>query len=189
MNYFDYNQQEKSFIMLKIQLTPSELDELKTKLKAAKRGKTLEYLDLKIIDFSNSGKTVKEISRLLGLHPNTVRKIIHQFTAEGFKGLIRKSRGKPSIKLKVYDKDYWEDILSQPPRLFEKLDTNVQNWNYSLIQTYIHVYLGLQVSIGTIWQHLRRVGFTSGRAKLSVTSPDPEYQVKRKRIDTLQKKF
>lgn len=174
--------------MLKIQLTPSELDELKTKLKAAKKGKALEYLDVKIIDFSNSGKTVKDISRLLDLHPNTVRKIIHQFKAKGFNGLVRKSRGNPAIKLKAYDKDYWEDLLSQPPRLFEKLDTNVQNWNYKLIQSYIHVYLGLQVSIGAIWTHLRRIGFTSGRAKLSVTSPDPEYQVKRKRIETLQKK-
>jgi transposase len=174
--------------MLKIQLTSPERDELKIKLKTAKKGKPLEYLDVKIIDLSNSGKTVKDISSLLDLHPNTVRKILHQFNAEGWKGLIRKSRGNPEIKLKAYDKDYWDDILSQPPRLFAKLETKVQNWNYELMQTYIHVYLGLHVSISAIWTHLRRIGLTSGRTKLSVTSPDPEYQVKRQRIETLQKK-
>jgi transposase len=174
--------------MLKIQLTAPELEELQRRLKKAKKGKTLEYLDLKIIDFSNSGKKVKEISSLLALHPNTVRQILHTFTAEGFAGLRRKSRGKPSIKLKAYDKAYWEDILSQPPRLFDKLETDVQNWNYPLLQEYIRVYLGIKASIGAIWAHLRRVGFTSGRAKLSLTSPDPDYQVKRKRGESLEKK-
>ncbi|MBI1877245.1 MAG: hypothetical protein HYR94_03265 [Chloroflexi bacterium] len=44
------------------------------------------------------------------------------------------------------------------------------------------------MTISTIWNHLRRVGFTSGRAKLSITSPDPDYQVKRQRLETLKKK-
>lgn len=174
--------------MLKIKLTSVELAELQRRLKKAKKGKALEYLDLKIIDFSNSGKTVKEIVSLLGLHPNTVRNIINKFNSEGFPGLIRKSRGNPSIKLKAYDKEYWEDTLSQPPRLFDKLETEAVNWNYELLQKYIRVYLGLKVCISAIWKHLRRIGYTSGRAKLSITSPDPEYQVKRKRVEDLEKK-
>ena len=174
--------------MLHVTLTPSKRDELKKKLKAAKRGKALEFLDLKIIDLSDLGKTVNEISELLDLHPNTVRKIITKFNANSFEGLTRKSRGNPLIKLRAYDKDYWEDTLSQPPLLFEKLETNAQNWTYELIQKHIFVNLGIKICIGGIWTHLRRIDYTSGRAKLSITSPDPEYQVKRTRIETLQKK-
>ena len=174
--------------MLKIRLNDKEQKELQERLKRAKSQSTLIYLDLKIIEFSHQGKRVPQISELLGLHPNTVRKIIKKFLTNGFKGLQRKPRGKPEEKLKAYDKDYWEDILSQPPSSFEQLESPDQNWSYELLQQYIENYLQIKVSISTIWNHLRRVGYTSGRAKLSITSPDPDYQVKRQRVDELKKK-
>ena len=57
-----------------------------------------------------------------------------------------------------------------------------------MLQRYLEGEHQLKVAQTTIWLHLRRVKFTSGRAKLSVTSPDPDYQVKRQRIETLEKK-
>lgn len=174
--------------MLRINLNESELKELQERLKRAKSQSTLIYLDLKIIELSHQGQSVPQIGQLLGLHPNTVRSLIKKFQAHGFEGLKRKPRGKPEEKLKAYDKAYWEDVLSQPPSSFEQLQTPDQNWTYELIQQYIETYLQLKVTISTIWNHLRRVGFTSGRAKLSITSPDPDYQVKRHRVEALQKK-
>jgi len=174
--------------MLRISLTEKKRQELQKRLKQAKSQQTLIYLDLKIIEYSDQGKNVPQIGKLLGLHPQTVRAIIKKFQANGFQGLQRKPRGKPEEKLKAYDKVYWEDILSQPPSSFEKLDTPDQNWSYELIQSYIGSYLQIKVTISTIWNHLRRVGYTSGRAKLSITSPDPDYQVKRQRVDDLKKK-
>lgn len=174
--------------MLRVKLNETELKELAERLKRAKSQNTLIYLDLKIIEFSHQGKSVSQISALLGLHANTVRSVIKKFQAHGFEGLQRKPRGKPEEKLKAYDKAYWEDILSQPPSSFEKLETPDQNWTYALVQQYLEIYLQLKVTISTIWNHLRRVGFTSGRAKLSITSPDPDYQVKRQRVEDLKKK-
>jgi transposase len=124
----------------------------------------------------------------MGLHANTVRRVIKQFQVDRFAGLNRKPRGQPEQKLKAYDQDYWEDILSQPPSFFEKLATAEQNWTYELIQRYIDHYHQIKVTISTIWNHLRRVGFTSGRAKLSITSPDRDYQVKRQCVEALGKK-
>lgn len=174
--------------MLRIQLHESELQELEERLKQAKSQSALIYMDLKIIEFSHQGKSVSEIGELLGLHANTVRTIIKKFKAAGFAGLHRKPRGQPEEKLKAYDKAYWEDILSQPPRSFEKLATPDQNWTYEWVQQYLEQYLEIKVTISTIWNHLRKVGFTSGRAKLSITSPDPDYQVKRQRVEALEKK-
>lgn len=174
--------------MLRIKLNESELKELEERLKRAKSQSTLVYLDLKIIEFSHQGKTVSQISELLGLHANTVRSVLKKFQAHRFEGLKRKPRGKPEQKLKAYDKDYWTDVLSQPPSSFEQLQTPDQNWTYELIQRYSEQYLQIKVTISTIWNHLRRVGFTSGRAKLSITSPDPDYQVKRQRVEDLKKK-
>lgn len=174
--------------MLRVNLNENELQELQERLKRAKSQSTLVYLDLKIIEFSHQGKNTSQISELLGLHPNTVRSLIKKFQAHGFEGLKRKPRGKPEEKLKAYDKAYWEDVLAQPPSSFEPLETPDQNWTYELIQQYIETYLQLKVTISTIWNHLRRVGFTSGRAKLSITSPDPDYQVKRHRLEALKKR-
>ena len=174
--------------MLRIKLNENELKELEERLKRAKSQSTLVYLDLKIIEISHQGKSVSQISALLGLHANTVRHLLKKFQAHGFEGLKRKPRGQPEEKLKAYDKAYWEDVLSQPPSSFKQLETPDQNWTYELIQQYIEQYLQIRVTISTIWNHLRRVGFTSGRAKLSITSPDPDYQVKRQRLETLKKK-
>ena len=174
--------------MLRIKLNESELKELEERLKRAKSQSTLIYLDLKIIEFSHQGKRVSQISELLGLHANTVRSLLKKFQAHRFEGLTRKPRGKPEEKLKAYDKSYWEDVLSQPPSSFEQLATPDQNWTYELVQQYLEQYLEIKVTISTIWNHLRKVGFTSGRAKLSITSPDPDYQVKRQRVEALEKK-
>jgi transposase len=174
--------------MLRIKLNENELKELEERLKRAKSQSTLVYLDLKIIDLAQQGQSVPQIGQVLGLHPNTVRSLLKKFQAHGFEGLKRKPRGQPEEKLKAYDKAYWEDVLSQPPSSFKKLQTPDQNWTYELIQQYIETYLQIKVTISTIWNHLRRVGFTSGRAKLSITSPDPDYQVKRQRLEALKKK-
>ncbi len=174
--------------MLRIELNEKELEELEKRLKKAKSQSALIYMDLKIIEFSHQGKSPPEIGNLLGVHSNTVRGLLKKFKAHGFAGIQRKPRGQPEEKLKAYGKEYWQDILSQPPSSFEKLDSPDQNWNYELVQGYIEKYLAIKVTIGTIWNHLRKVGFTSGRAKLSITSPDPEYQVKRQRLEELKKK-
>ena len=130
--------------MLRIKLNESELKELEERLKRAKSQSTLIYLDLKMIEFSDQGKSVSQISELLGLHANTVRSVLKKFQAHGFEGLQRKPRGKPEEKLKAYDKAYWQDILSQPPSSFEKLETPDQNWTYELIHQYIEQYLQLR---------------------------------------------
>jgi transposase len=174
--------------MLSLILKESEQQELRERLKQAKSQSALLYMDLKVIEFSHQGRSVSEIGQLLGLHDNTVRSILKKFKATGFAGLQRKRRGQPEEKLKAYGKAYWEEILAQPPSFFEKLDSPDQNWTYELVQQYIEQYLQLKVAISTIWNHLRKVGFTSGRAKLSITSPDPEYQVKRNRLEELKKK-
>lgn len=174
--------------MLRIELNEKELQELEKRLKKAKSQSALIYMDLKIIEFSHQGKSPPEIGKLLGLHSNTVRSILKKFKANGFAGIERKPRGQPAEKLKAYDKAYWEDILSQPPSSFEKLESPDQNWNYELVQRYLEKYLAIKVTTSTIWNHLRKVGFTSGRAKLSITSPDPEYQIKRQRLEELKKK-
>lgn len=167
-------------------LTPQEEKELPQRLKAAT--KTKVYLRLKTVELSAQGKSVQEIGALLGRHPNSIRSYIHRFNAGGFAALMPRWGGGATRKLKDLDKAYWEDLLSRPPSQFEKLQTQARRWTYDLLQQYLWEYEGRKVCPATIWFHLRRVKYTSGRSKLSVTSPDPDYQVKRARVEALEKK-
>ena len=45
----------------------------------------------------------------------------------------------------------------------------------------------VEVAEATIYTALSRAGFRRGRTKLTVTSPDPQYEVKRQRIEALGK--
>ncbi len=167
-------------------LTEEEEHELSQRLKAA--AKTKVFLRLKTVELSHQGHSVQEISALLGRHPNSIRSYLSLFNQGGFAALMPKWGGGAKRKLEGLDKDFWEDLLSRPPCSFEKLHTLSQRWTYDLLKQYVQEYEGRTVSPVAIWGHLRRVKYTSGRSKLSVTSPDPDYQVKRERVETLEKK-
>ncbi len=167
-------------------LTPEEDKELPQRLKAAT--KTKVYIRLKTVELSSQGKSVQEIAALLGRHPNSIRSYIHRFNDGGLDAVMPRWGGGATQKLQDLDKEYWEDLLSRPPSQFEKLSTQSRRWTYPLLQQYLWAYEGRKVHPNTIWFHLRRVGYTSGRSKLSVTSPDPEYRSKRARVEALEKK-
>ena len=168
-------------------LTPEEEQELPQRIKVAT--KTRIYLRLKTGELSSQGKKVQEIAGLLSRHPNSIRSYIHLFNQGGFSGVMPRWGGGASQKLGAWDKAWWEDLLSRPPCQFGKLGTQSQRWTYALLQEYLLCYEGRKVHPNTLWLHLRRIQFTSGRAKLSVTSPDPDYQVKRDRVEKLEKNF
>lgn len=167
-------------------LTSQEQQELLGRLQRATR--TRVYLRLKTVELSHQGESVQAIARLLGRHPNSIRSYIHRFNEGGFEVLMPRWGGGASRKLGDLDKDYFDDVLSRAPGSFEKLETPAQNWTYPLLQQYLLEYEDRAVSQITIWYHLRRCQYTSGRAKLSVTSPDPLYKVKRDRVEALEKK-
>jgi hypothetical protein len=60
-------------------------------------------------------------------------------------------------------------------------------WTLRLLARYLAVVHQVEVSEATIYQALSRAGFRRGRTKLTVTSPDPQYEVKRRRIEALGK--
>lgn len=168
------------------ELTIGEKEELTRRLKTAT--KTKVYIRLKTVSLSDQGKGVQEIATLLGRHPNSIRWYIHRFNIGGFAFLMPLWGGGASQKLKSLDKAYFEDILSRPPSHFARLESQAQQWTYPLLQQYLLLYEGVDACQSTIWYYLRRVKFTSGRAKLSVTSPDPDYMVKREHVEDLEKK-
>jgi transposase len=57
-----------------------------------------------------------------------------------------------------------------------------------MLSVYCDEYLGVKIGSTAICMLLKRMGISWNRGKLKVTSPDPDYTVKRERVQTLKKK-
>lgn len=144
------------------------------------------YRRLKIIELSSQHKSVPELSTMFDLCQAVIRDYIHRFTSGGFDGLKRKySSGCPVLI--PLDKPALEELLRQSPSHFELLDTGARNWTQKLLVHYFSKYHQVQITRSAISKYLTRLDIRLNRGKLKVTSPDPEYQVKRIRVEALKK--
>lgn len=143
------------------------------------------YRRLKIIELSGQGHSVPELTRMFDLSAGTIRRYIHAFNANGLEGL-RPQYGQGRPLTLDWSKAQWLDVLAQSPGDLDKIETDAQNWNQSLLQQYLARYHQIEVSQPTISKALRRVGLRWRRAKRRVHSPDPLYVVKRQRVAHLR---
>lgn len=166
-------------------LSVEEKEELIEALKEAKDAKW--YRRLKIIQLSSEGFTVPQLEELFDVTEITVRDYIHRYNEGGILALKAIPQSGRPKKLKEF-KEQWEGILRQSPSHFEKLHTGKRNWTLGLLAEYLFHYHGIHVCAQTIANALSDAGYSRGRSKLRVTSPDPEYEIKRQRVEKLKKK-
>lgn len=160
-------------------------EELKQAISDAKEVKW--YKRLKIIQLSSTGKSVPQLSAEFDLCPLTIRNYIHQYTKGGLESLAP-SYGKGGFQKLYLSQEEWEEVLHQSPSQFEKLSTACRNWTQKLLVSYCQEYLSISVTQTTICKCLAKLGINWNRGKLTVTSPDPLYSVKRARVSKLKEK-
>jgi transposase len=171
--------------MLYANVDETAKQELEQAMKSAEKMKW--YRRLKIIDLSSRGYDVPLLADMFDLSAATVREYLKRYNTGGLSKLAPDYGIGRTLKLN-WDKEQWLDLLNQAPSEFEKLDTGAQNWNQGLLKTYLTQYHQLDLSQSTISKILKKVGVNWRRAKLTVTSPDPLYTVKRQRLDALKHK-
>ncbi len=172
--------------MIFVRISSEENQEkLQLALKEAK--KPYIYRRLLIIQFSSQGKEVVELTSLFRLHPLTIRKYIHAYNRDGIQGIVPADKSGRPCKLPL-TKDQWLDILHQAPATYLKLNTPSYNWTLELLARYVKIYHGVTIRLSGIWYILRRHRINMGRSQWKLTSPDPEYKVKRDRVEALKKK-
>ena len=91
----------------------------------------------------------------------------------------------PILQCKL-SRDDWSEILSQTPNQYQKLQTDSRQWTLGLLVRYVKEYIGEEVCLDTISKALRRCKYRTGRSKLRIGSPDPDYKIKRERIQNLR---
>ena len=145
------------------------------------------YRRLKIVDLSCQGYTVPDLANMFDLSSHTIRLYIKSYNDGGLAALIPGyGQGRPLTV--AWTKSEWLDLIHQPPREYDKLNSGALNWTQELLQQYFALYHQLEVSQGTISKAIKRAGLSWRRAKLTVKSPDPLYVVKRQRVEQLKQK-
>ena len=157
------------------------ISELQVALKKAKQAKW--YRRLKIIQMSMAGMTVSKLAEQCDLCRATIRTYLKAYNQGGIEGLRPKKAPGRRPQVGQLTREDWERILHRTPNGYEKLSTDARTRTLDLLVDYARVYLGEDVCFQTISAALRRCKYRTGRSKLRIGSPDPEYQTKRQRVE------
>ncbi len=160
------------------ELTPEEQQTVTAGLRSKDR---FQLRRCQIIAASARKERVPAIAQLLGCDAQTVRNAIHAFDAEGLTTLTRHSTRPQHIHAALPPEKYEElqALLHRSPRDFGK-PTNLWTRNLVAEVCYAEGLTDSQVSGETIRATLKRMKVNWKRAKKWITSPDPDYQRKKR---------
>jgi len=176
---------------LRVTLSEGQRRELAAALRVAPAVRT--YKRMKLVQLSDRGYTVEHLAGLFDLRVSRVRHTLHAYVAGGLAALPDAPRsGRPPKLPAEYrggeaSRPAWQRVLDRRPSTIPELETPSHVWTLALLARYLHVFHQVEVAASTISVALSRAGFRRGRTKLTVTSPDPDYEVKRQRIEALGK--
>ncbi len=144
------------------------------------------YQRLLIIKLSATERmSVPQLAKMFNLSDKSVRSYIHKYNASGLEALMPKSPPGRRGKITHFSKSDWDQLFQQTPNQYEKLQTDSRQWTLELMSVYFKAYHEISVTPPAIHIALRRIGYRTGRSKLRVGSPDPDYQAKRHQLTEL----
>ena len=129
---------------------------------------------------SARGDTTTVIAQAVGCSPQAVRNVLRAFETRGLAVVAMQSR-RPHTAAKVFDTERSERLkalLHQSPRQSGKARST---WTLALAAEVCaeHGITAERVSLETIRDALKRLGVGWRRAKTWITSPDPQYALKK----------
>ena len=160
------------------ELTAEERAKLKTGVRSTDafvRGRC------QILLASARGERAPAVARTLGCNDETVRYVIKGFNTRGLAVLTAGSRRPHTIdpafpRAKV---EQLKDVLHHSPRQYGK-DTSVWTLKLAAEVSFAEGLTTTLISDETVRATLKRLGIGWKRAKHWITSPDPEYQRKKR---------
>jgi transposase len=135
----------------------------------------------RIILLAFDGLSAPKIAPIVDLDAESVRHSIKRYRDEGITGLWdREKSGRPRIATPEYVALALETVRQRP----RALGLNYSVWTLQRLIDYLREKTGITVSDETIRTHLRDNGISFGRPQHKVSSPDPEYVQKKRRLRT-----
>lgn len=125
------------------------------------------------------GLSAPRIAKIVDFNPESVRRCMLCYRNEGIQGLYDKPRsGRP----RRVTPDYLQravDLLRQRPRSF---DLSFSVWTLQRLVDYLTDQTGITVSDETLRSHLHAQGISFSQPQHKISSPDPHYTQKKRRL-------
>ncbi len=127
------------------------------------------------------GLTAAAIATIVRESEQTVRNWLKRYMAEGANGLQDRPRpGAPSKVTPAYQAHLLR-VVRQRPR---SLGLPFSLWTLQRLAAFLAEQTGIRVEAETVRLHLKAAGIVLSRPQHMVSSPDPEYEVKKRRLKT-----
>lgn len=120
-----------------------------------------------------------KVATIVRQSEETVRRWFARYQAEGASGLSDAPRvGAPAKTTPAY-RDRLLELVRRRPRA---LDLPFSLWTAARLADQLAEETGVRVSMATIERLLRKAGMALSRPQHMITSPDPDYAVKKRRL-------
>jgi transposase len=123
--------------------------------------------------------TTEEIADIVRESSVTVLRWLHRYIAEGIQGLMDAPRaGRSSVLTDEFYKRLLEVVRRRP----RSLELEYSMWTLQRLADFMAEDTGIRVSTETIRRALAKENIVFSRPQHTISSPDPEYQVKKRRL-------
>lgn len=130
------------------------------------------------------GETFRQIGQILHIRPMTAQATVNRYKQSNITGLkTKQSSGRPPLK-KTKMKQILKDLIKQDPQTFGYLRTT---WSLRAIAKHLDKELDIKTSNVHVWRILKELGLSYKMPKAQVTSPDPDYETKAKKVKGYKK--
>jgi transposase len=121
----------------------------------------------------------EEIADIVRESSVTVLRWLHRYIAEGIQGLMDAPRaGRSSILTNEFRRRLLEVVRRRP----RSLELEFSMWTLPRLADFMAEDTGIRVSTETIRRALAKEDIVFSRPQHTISSPDPEYQVKKRRL-------
>jgi transposase len=127
---------------------------------------------------AEKGLVAREIGEIVRLDEQSVRRWLKRYGAEGIEGL--RDQPRPGAT-PVVTEAYREQLVAAVRRRPRSLDLPFSLWTCQRLADYLAEETGIRVSDESVRRYLALAGIVLSRPQHKISSPDPEYEVKKRR--------
>jgi transposase len=130
---------------------------------------------------AEQGLKVPQIAAIVRESEATVLRWLKRYLAEGVEGLHDAPRpGRPSEVTEAYRAALLAAVRQRP----RSLGLPFSLWTLQRLVDYLAEHTGVRVSDETVRRALKQAGIVLSRPQHQISSPDPDYHVKKRRLKT-----
>ena len=127
------------------------------------------------------GLKAEDIAQIVRESDITVLRWLKRYLAEGIEGLKDAPRpGRSTIVTEAYRTRLLEVVRRRP----RSLGLEYSMWTLQRLSGYLAEETGVRISSETVRRELAKEDIVFSRPQHTISSPDPEYQVKKRRLKT-----